>query len=338
LKTTMKIALGIVLVLLIAGCGALIGVAANDDGAAVAEAVPRGAAGTEAETPAPAEYADLVERPVTRLSQSATSVGQVLATAARPRDIVRLRTVVRRQLKVVQANRRVLAGKEIAAADRAAHNRLLRAAALHKRFLELLVRTTALPPAGARKQIPGARSTAARALSFYHAFFRQTPELPNLVSDTGLADLSGLRTALAEQEAINEAKARMEPQRGAAAPPVSPPASASVPSAYSGPFSSYDGLERCYATDLYVTCTARPSGKGVRLTVGQGPEYLGITGSSDQGGIAMAMGTSFRTPAGTIQCLSDRRGITCNDLTDPGSFTIGDYVVRINYVDYSETF
>jgi hypothetical protein len=337
LKTTMKIALGIVLVLLIAGCGALIGVAANDDGAAVAEAVPRGAAGTEAETPAPAEYADLVERPVTRLSQSATSVGQVLATAARPRDIVRLRTVVRRQLKVVQANRRVLAGKEIAAADRAAHNRLLRAAALHKRFLELLVRTTALPPAAARKQIPAARSTAVRAVSFYRAFFRQTPELPNLVSDTGLTDLSGLRTALAEQEAIDEAKARTEPQRnrGAASPP---PASASMPSVYSGPFTSYDGLERCYATDFYVTCTARPSGKGVRLTVGQGSEYLGITGSSDQGGIAMPMGTSFRTPAGTIQCLSDQRGITCNDLTDPGSFTIGDYVVRINYVDYSETF
>ena len=265
----------------------------------------------------------------------------MLATAARPRDIKRLRTVARRQLKVVQANRRVLAGKEIAAADRAAHNRLLRAAALHKRFLELLVRTTALPPAGARKQIPGARATAARAVSFYGAFFRQTPELPNLVSDTGLTDLSGLRTALAEQEAIDEARARMEAEqnRPPAATSVSPPpASASVPSVYSGAFTSYDRLERCYATDWSVTCTARPSGKGVRLTVGNGPEYLGITGSSDQGGIAMPMGTSFQTPAGTIQCESDRRGITCNDLTDPGSFTIGDYAVRINYVDYSETF
>jgi hypothetical protein len=44
-----------------------------------------------------------------------------------------VRTVLGPQLKVVQANRRVLAGKESSAADRAAHNRLLRAAAVHER-------------------------------------------------------------------------------------------------------------------------------------------------------------------------------------------------------------
>jgi hypothetical protein len=103
-----------------------------------------------------------------------------------------------------------------------------------------------------------------------------------------------------------------------------------VPSRYTGDFTSVDRLERCYANDDYAVCTAGPSRKSVRLVVRARVSYEGITRSTDKGGPAMPLGASFRTPAGTIECGSSRRGITCTDLTTGSYFVIGDYRVRIN--------
>ena len=44
----------------------------------------------------------------------------------------------------------------------------------------------------------------------------------------------------------------------------------------------------------------------------------------------MPEGTSFTTPSGTIRCSSSSRGITCTDLTNGASFTIGDYAVVLH--------
>jgi S1-C subfamily serine protease len=103
-----------------------------------------------------------------------------------------------------------------------------------------------------------------------------------------------------------------------------------VPPRYSGYFAAVDRLERCYADDSFAVCTAGPSGKGVRLVVGEGAAYEGITGSTDKGGPAMPIGSVFATPGGNIRCESSSRGITCRDVTSGAYFTIGDYHVRVN--------
>jgi len=102
-------------------------------------------------------------------------------------------------------------------------------------------------------------------------------------------------------------------------------ATRSTGSRYAGPFASVDRLQRCTAGDAAVVCTSGPSGEGVRLVAGAGVTRLGRVGSVDHGGPAMAEGTSFTTPSGSIRCESSSRGITCTDLTGSGaSFTIGD--------------
>jgi hypothetical protein len=104
----------------------------------------------------------------------------------------------------------------------------------------------------------------------------------------------------------------------------------SLPSTYTGHFTSVDRLERCYVTNESVECSAGPSQKAVRLDVGHSVQYLGVQGSADRGGPAMPEGTSFQTPAATIECGSSSRGITCTDLTTGASFVIGDYRVVVD--------
>jgi serine/threonine-protein kinase len=118
-----------------------------------------------------------------------------------------------------------------------------------------------------------------------------------------------------------------------APPPAAPPPTSGtspgvgVPAVYTGLFTSVDRLERCNAMDTWVYCSAGPSGKAVKLTVGQGATYLGIRPSVDRGGNSMPEGTSFRTPSGKLTCNSSSRGITCTDLTTGRGFVIGDYQV-----------
>lgn len=112
-------------------------------------------------------------------------------------------------------------------------------------------------------------------------------------------------------------------------PSVPPPVS-STQVGYEGYFASVDRLETCYADDSGAACAAQPSGKGAILEVGVGASYLGIVDSTDQGGEAMALGTSFTTPAGTVTCSSSTRGITCTDNTTGAYFVIGDHDVKVN--------
>ena len=102
-----------------------------------------------------------------------------------------------------------------------------------------------------------------------------------------------------------------------------------TPSTYQGFFTAVDRLERCYANDSYVVCTAGPSGKGVRLIAGGDATYEGVTGSTDKGGPSMPEGTSFATPQGTFTCSSSSRGITCTDNSTQNGFTIGDHQVHV---------
>lgn len=155
--------------------------------------------------------------------------------------------------------------------------------------------------------------------------------------DTGSLSFNGIGFAVSAQVARPLLHAwQVAPQpvalRRCAIP--SPPSSAAEPasgvdSPYTGRFTSVDRLQRCTVSNTAARCTSGPSGKGVRLVVGSGASYLGITGSSDNGGPSMPMGTSFRTPDETIECTSSTRGITCTDLMTGRGFTIGDQSIVI---------
>jgi Trypsin-like peptidase domain len=83
------------------------------------------------------------------------------------------------------------------------------------------------------------------------------------------------------------------------APPPPPPPNdrgVGVPTVYQGRFTSVDRLERCNVTWTYVYCTAGPSRRAVKLTVGADVVDLGVRGSQDLGGHSMPEETSFTTP------------------------------------------
>jgi hypothetical protein len=118
-------------------------------------------------------------------------------------------------------------------------------------------------------------------------------------------------------------------------PTPTPPPRPAVPTTYTGSFTSVDRLQHCYATDTYVRCGSGPSGQIVELQTGAGARYLGILGSTDNGGPAMPIGTAFNTPSRRIVCDSSSHGITCTDGATGQTFTIGDHYVSVNGVRIS---
>ena len=114
------------------------------------------------------------------------------------------------------------------------------------------------------------------------------------------------------------------------APPSPSARSVGVPARYSGPFTSVDRLQRCYADDYSVICTSGPSSDAVELQAGGAVIDRSPMPSRDEGGPSMPIGTAFTTPGETISCESSRRGITCIDLIGGAAFTIGDHRLLIN--------
>jgi hypothetical protein len=96
-----------------------------------------------------------------------------------------------------------------------------------------------------------------------------------------------------------------------------------------GFFAPVDRLQCCYLTDEYAACTSGPSGQGVSVVACGRASYEGVTGSTDRGGPALAMGRVICSSTGTIVCDSSSRGITCRSTETGNSFVIGDHYVRI---------
>jgi hypothetical protein len=294
-------------VLLLSGCGN--------------SATPVAQAQTPVAKASPSYYA-LIKPELTRLSGSSTAVAQVLSTAGRAQDLKRVKAVAVREMGVVQRLRTEVAETETPLSAQTKQRTLLKALSFHRQYLALIVRAVHIGGRGGVATLPAARSLAARASANYLRFFALEPAAPDLLSDSGMFDLSGLRSAL---------ESSTHPVHRTTTIPASSSPQGGVPTQYSGPFVAVDRLERCFATDSYVTCTAGPSGKGVTLSIAYGVTYNGVTGSADDGGFSMPIGTAFTTPGGTIRCASSTHGITCTDLTTPGyEFTIGDYRVVLS--------
>lgn len=116
------------------------------------------------------------------------------------------------------------------------------------------------------------------------------------------------------------------------------PHSIGVPGVYEGRFTSFDRLQRWYATDDLVYCASGPSRVASQLIAGGGAtDESPAPDARDHGGPSMPMGSTFRTPSGSIRCDSSTRGITCVDRQTGSSFTIGDFKVIIRPAGGSAT-
>jgi hypothetical protein len=185
----------------------------------------------------------------------------------------------------------------------------------------MLVRITRLPAAVALQRLPAAQRLARSSLKAYGAYFAAA-DRPNLVANTGFADLSGVADALRSKRA-SEVKPKPQPS-----PPPAVPTSG-LPGLYAGNFASVDGLQQCYADDSYATCTSTVSGETVSVRVGGYATYDGRS-STSEGGTRMPEGTSITTPTGQVWCESGTFGIHCVDNTQGATgFVLGDRYARI---------
>lgn len=254
-----------------------------------------------------AAYLEEVGSAIGQIGRSAGTIGHILATTGRPSDLIRVRKTAGSELALLQRLRTDLAETAVGESERRAHLHLLRAATSHRRYLALLVRATQDDIGDGLATLPAARATVRNALSHYRGFFAAQPQLNDVISDSGMGDLAGLRAALT----------------AAGGSPSGPSTSKERH------FTSVDRLQHCRITSSYVRCGSGPSGQVVLLRTGERATYLGRLGSKDTGGQALALGASIRSSGGTIRCASSSRGITCTDQDTAASFTIGDerYVV-----------
>jgi hypothetical protein len=268
-----------------------------------------------------ASYAAAIRPSTARLAASAAVLGRALTEIARPAQLVGVRHVALQRVAGVQRDR-VLISKASATTDaRPLQRAIVAAAGLHRRYLLMLVRITRLPAAVALQRLPAAQRLARSSLKAYTAYFAAA-DRPNLVANTGFADLSGVADALRSKRA-SEVKPKPQPSP----PPVVP--SLGLPGVYAGSFASVDGLQQCYADDSYATCTSTVSGESVSVRVGGYATYDGRS-STPGGGTRMPEGTSITTPTGQVWCESGTFGIHCVDNTQGGTgFVLGDRYGRI---------
>lgn len=150
-----------------------------------------------------AAYVTAVTGPVTRLGDSAEATGRTLARASKPADVVKVAHMADQQLLLVQSSRRTIALVDVPASAHLASGTLARATQAHRNYLVTLSRLPDLETAKAVASLKAAKRQVATALTQYRRFGRADSTLVAPITTAGMADLGGLRTALA-------AKARQE--------------------------------------------------------------------------------------------------------------------------------
>lgn len=186
------------------------------------------------------EYVAAVRPPLSRLSTSVKVTSRSLANASRPRDVARVSRTARQQLALVQEMRSRIADVPRTDQSRRAAGELSRATQAHRQYLIALSRVSSLPAKRALKSLPGARNEARKALVHYRAVGRQIPGSVGGITTSGIADISGLRTALRakvadEERAEREAAEARERARAASRPAAPSNSGSSGGSTYSGP-------------------------------------------------------------------------------------------------------
>ena len=271
-------------------------------------------------------YDESIHRSTSRLAASAAVLGRALSEVARPTQIPRIRRIALVRVPSVQSERVKLAKDVPADLALSQQRKIVNAAGLHRRYLLMIVRISRLPAAAALKRLPVLQRLAQSSLRAYGAYFAAV-QRPNLVANTGYADLSGLRDAL-RLEAKRDRRARAKAAKRRSPTPAAP--ARGVPTIYQGAFGSVDGRQQCFTDGSYAACASIVSGQTASMRAGGGSSYDGYSSGGNQSASRMPEGTSFTTPNGLISCESGSFGIHCSDNTQVGyGFFIGDRYVRI---------
>lgn len=172
-----------------------------------------------------AEYATALKAPLRRLGTSANRMGQVLLSSSDAADVARIRKAANSQIALVSEVQTTVS--EITAPDgkEQAQRQLRKAISLERQYLGRLIRITSAEPERGISQIPAASRLGTRMVDGFRAFYRAAPAgTPRVVTDAGLLDLSGLRSAL------EDAKPAPAPARAPAPTPApsSPTAGAGI--------------------------------------------------------------------------------------------------------------
>ena len=264
--------------------------------------------GGDDDTPPVAEgptYAAQIKVPLNQLTASVVVVGKGLARASNPADLTALNRLAERQIDAVEAARKSLSTIKVSPDNRAAQQRLIAAAATHRRFLVQLGRATDGTPTEASLAAANrARRAGGETLAAYKRFFALAAEAPDAITATDITDTSGLRAAI--QKSI-DAAASPGTEDGGTTKPNGPYSS--------GSFQSPTGNLRCQISGSNLFCSSSNDGFGVVLP-GFGAPSTG-TGQAS-GGQSVPYGSSWSS--GLFRCDSAFDGITCYNQSGNGFF------------------
>lgn len=258
-----------------------------------------------------AAYVAQIEGPLGRLTDSAVATGTSLARVSRPADLERLARNADRQIDVVERARRTLSDMSVDPQDRSAQQALLAASATQRRYLVTLQRAAELPPTQGLALVGRVRTQAAALDNRYAKFFALVPQAPDAITGTDLDDTAGLRTALREKRAREQAAATPGPATR------TPSAPAPTPSVYSGSgFSSPTGNLRCFNYGTTLRCSSANDGFSVSLDEYGSP--YSTSGSVEGGGQVVPYGSDWAS--GVFRCDSEFDGITCRSVSSGRGF------------------
>ncbi|WP_217924904.1 hypothetical protein [Miltoncostaea oceani] len=172
-------------------------------------------------------YAAQLKPPLNRLGESANKMGQVLLSASDESDVVKVRRAADSRIGLVSQVQSQVTEIEVPDGEAQTQRLLRNAIALERQYLGRLVRVSSGDPERGLTQLPATRALGERMIEGYRNFYRVAPEgVPRVVTDAGLLDLSGLRSAL--QDAVPE------PEPAPAPTPRPTPQPVPVPSGSAG--------------------------------------------------------------------------------------------------------
>lgn len=143
------------------------------------------------------EYAAALKAPLGRLGTSANRMGQVLLSSSEASDLARIRKAANSQIALVSEVQGDISEIVPPEGQKQAQRLLRNAVSLERQYLGRLIRVSSAEPDKGIAQLGPTRQLGERMVDGFRAFYRAAPDgTPRVVTDAGLLDLSGLRSAL----------------------------------------------------------------------------------------------------------------------------------------------
>jgi serine/threonine-protein kinase len=151
-----------------------------------------------------ATFKKAVAPQIARLNQASLTTGQALVGASNAGDVAHVAEVAKSQLATVTSAEAAIAAIPVGAGAQAARSALMRATGAERQYLTQLA---GVRSATSTSVIGGLQARADAVTSSYAAFVALEPEISNAIAGSGIANLTGLKRAIAKQVAAQQAAA-----------------------------------------------------------------------------------------------------------------------------------